>query len=730
MIGASNGGRVFFPSKDMAPASERSTTVVLSVPDLETSMFWTMLQHAVRRHARRVDDMRLLELPAASLAAQITSLRNLDTRGTHALLLYPISTHSAELAEAVSALHRAGVRVVLLDAADAIESDGIVMPDVGHAQESLARLAFADLEPGSHVLRLEGEQSQESGRQKKEGWYRALASRRDLRVVPPPTVEEGNLRVPRERGFDAICQLHAEGRMSDIALIAAADDDLAMGAVDALCELNIATRVCGLGGIPEALSAVENGELSFTAATDYAAFAAAAWEMACSMAGSAHSVCIPVEPVTVDNARAFIETNACVMSSVMTDMARRVREDKLASRFLEAVVDNMPAMLFVKEAVGLRYFLVNKAREKWLGIGRRELIGKTAYDFNPKEIADRYTASDRAVLAAGTIVDQPEVPVVFPSGETRYVLTRKIPLFDANGRAEFLLGISLDVTAKKLAEQALAKRNEELEAAHAALKENQHKLLVSEKMAALGRLTAGIAHEMNTPLAAIRAAMSELQSLVAEYQASIGDDVVTSDDHAQIAGEMAHCVELARKSAERAAGFVRSVKHHTRDLSRQEKVAFSAVQVTRESVFLLDHALKSRRCKVEFDFPPGDIQLFGLAGSFSQVVTNLVNNAIDACADDGSGQIRIGLVQDEQQLRMTVSDNGSGIAPENMARIFDPMFTTKPFGQGTGLGLAIVHEILNAEFNGEIEVISHPGEGAHFTIRLPALREGMTTNGA
>ena len=407
-----------------------------------------------------------------------------------------------------------------------------------------------------------------------------------------------------------------------------------------------------------------------------------------------------------------------VLTAALNGAQASAYDDCQSARFLSEVVDNLPAMVFVKEAAQLRYCLVNKAREAWVGHARADLLGKTAYDFNSPEVAARYHASDRSVLDSRRVIDQPETAVPFADGSIRYVLTRKIPLLDAAGEPEFLVCISLDVTARKEAEQALERRNEELEAAHAALKENQRKLLVSEKMAALGRLTAGIAHEMNTPLAAIRAAMAELQALAEEYHSSVGDASVTDDDHRQISADMTRAIGLARKSAERAASFVRSVKHHTRDLSHHEKVAFDAVQVVRESVVLLDHAIRLRRCQMRIEAPAQAQELFGSPGGLAQIVTNLVNNAVDACPADG-GVVLISLSATGEGVRLAVSDNGSGISSANMARLFDPMFTTKPFGHGTGLGLAIVHEIVHTQFMGEIDVTSTEGAGACFTITLP-----------
>ncbi|MCI0644733.1 MAG: ATP-binding protein [Chloroflexi bacterium] len=260
--------------------------------------------------------------------------------------------------------------------------------------------------------------------------------------------------------------------------------------------------------------------------------------------------------------------------------------------------------------------------------------------------------------------------------------------------------------------------NMELMESYQALRENQAKLLTAEKMASLGRLTAGIAHEMNTPLAAVRASLSELDKLTVEYQESIGDLEVEPGDHQEIAREMRQAIRLADSAAERAAGFVRSIKTQTRDRSSEERRHFDAVPVTQEALLLLHHALQQGDCSVEFEPGEPHIELYGSPGRFAQVVTNLVSNAIDASAANG-GAITVRLRRNPEGVSLEVSDDGVGIVPENMSRIFEPMFTTKPFGQGTGLGLTIVHDIVTGEFGGTIEVSSQPGLGAVFQLQFP-----------
>jgi signal transduction histidine kinase len=265
----------------------------------------------------------------------------------------------------------------------------------------------------------------------------------------------------------------------------------------------------------------------------------------------------------------------------------------------------------------------------------------------------------------------------------------------------------------------LETRARELEQAYHALQENQEKLLISEKMASLGRLTASIVHEMNTPLAAVRAALADLGKLVGEYQASIGDADVTPEDHGEIAREMRNAIRLANSASERAALFVRGIKGQTRDLGAQERVSFNAVSCIQEAMLLLSHLLRQNNCKVIFEPPADALEIFGSPVRLAQVVTNLVTNAIDASLPKGGGVISLVLSRRDTGAELSVSDTGNGIAPEIMSKIFDPMFTTKPFGQGTGLGLTIVHDIVTGDFGGTIHVSSEIGVGTTFVVHFP-----------
>jgi signal transduction histidine kinase len=266
-------------------------------------------------------------------------------------------------------------------------------------------------------------------------------------------------------------------------------------------------------------------------------------------------------------------------------------------------------------------------------------------------------------------------------------------------------------------------RARELQEAYGSLKDNQQRLMSAEKMASLGRITANIAHEMNTPLAAVRAALVEIDKRAVEYQASVGDEEVTSEDHLQIAAEMRAAIQLARSAAERAAGFIRGIKTQTRDLAPQDRLRFDPVPVIEESLLLLSYDIRRASGGVRFEPPERPIALMGAPGRLSQIVTNLVTNALDALPEVGEGAVTLTLMADDCIARLEVHDTGSGIPIELQAKVFEAMFTTKSLELGTGLGLSIVKDLVEGHFGGQISLQSEPGRGTTFSLTFPLAGE-------
>ena len=168
------------------------------------------------------------------------------------------------------------------------------------------------------------------------------------------------------------------------------------------------------------------------------------------------------------------------------------------------------------------------------------------------------------------------------------------------------------------------------------LTENQRKLVASEKMASLGRLTAGIAHELNTPLAAMRNSLEVLKDLVNEYDNSIDDPDVQSADHKAIAADMRKLVHSSLISAEKSAGFIRGIKGQTTNLITRPAAYFAAAPVVTDTLLLLGYAVQRGGCELSTDIEK-DVELYGDPHELGQIITNFVNNSIDACVS-GEGK--------------------------------------------------------------------------------------------
>jgi signal transduction histidine kinase len=264
----------------------------------------------------------------------------------------------------------------------------------------------------------------------------------------------------------------------------------------------------------------------------------------------------------------------------------------------------------------------------------------------------------------------------------------------------------------------------QLEHTYRTLQRSQDSLLRAEKMAALGRLTAGIAHEMNTPLGASLSSLKIVKDLVREYQVSITDPRVTEEDHWQIAMEMEKLIHVTQQWMEKAAAHIRSLKLHTRDLKSGEAKPFSVVQAVEDTGLLLAHRFRQAECTLKVTCAAKSPLVYGDPGKLGQVLTNLLANAIDAYGSvrDRVKTIEVVIEEDGNFVLIRVRDQGCGIAPEHVGKIFDDFFSTKPLGEGTGLGLSLSRDIVTNFFAGTIAVESALGRGSMFTLRLPRTR--------
>ncbi len=274
----------------------------------------------------------------------------------------------------------------------------------------------------------------------------------------------------------------------------------------------------------------------------------------------------------------------------------------------------------------------------------------------------------------------------------------------------------------------LARSNEDLRLAldrlgraYRDLQQSREDLTRSEKMAALGRLAAGIAHEMNTPLGASMTSLKLIQDLLEEQRNAMREAGVERAETLSIDKDLAQLVINTRQWIEKAAAHIRSLKAHTRDLKQEERRSFPVRETLDQIRPLLAHRLRLADCTLTVSIGSPEPILFGEPGRLSQVLTNLIVNAIDAYADCANERpdVAVDVGIEETSVLITISDSGAGIPPENLSRIFDEFFSTKPLGTGTGLGLPIARDIVSNLFGGTLTVQSTVGKGTKFIVQIP-----------
>ena len=311
--------------------------------------------------------------------------------------------------------------------------------------------------------------------------------------------------------------------------------------------------------------------------------------------------------------------------------------------------------------------------------------------------------------------------------------------------AEGLSFHARDVTREWSREQDLHDRHVELEQVNARFKETQSQLLQSEKMASIGQLAAGVAHEINNPIGYVHSNLSTLQTyaqdllsllagyevlcqtLPSEYQHLLLpiQEIKARSDYHYLQQDLPQLIQESREGIERVKKIVMDLRDfsHAGELENEQWALTNLHRGLQSTLNIVWNELKY---KVEVRKEFGDIPAIEcLPSQLNQVFLNLLVNAGHAIAE--RGVITIATLQIENEICISIADSGQGIAPENVARIFDPFFTTKPIGKGTGLGLSLSYGIVQ-KHHGRIEVQSTVGKGTTFSVYLP-LRQPSLKSG-
>jgi len=399
-----------------------------------------------------------------------------------------------------------------------------------------------------------------------------------------------------------------------------------------------------------------------------------------------------------------------LLGEALQSMAKTLhkRESSLNEQlyFLQQLLDSIPIPVYYKNTDGL-YLGCNAAFETFIGLPRRDVVGKTVYDVAPKERADKHHEKDSALLSFPGVQTY-EASGIYKDGEYHDVIFNKATFVDANGCVAGIVGAMMDITSLRNAEE-------------------ERKILVTQlhqaqKMEAVGQLAGGIAHDFNNILTAI-IGYAEIISMRIEKDSSLR-----------------HFIEQVLASADRAAELTNGLLA----FSRKQVLHVKPIDlngVVREFKKMLGRLLPE---DIDFRTTVAEEDLIVMAdkGQVEQVLMNLVTNAKDAMPKGGSLIIEVspivmaerfvhahGFAEPGNYACISVTDTGHGMDAGITKRIFEPFFTTKEVGKGTGLGMAMIYGIIQ-EHNGCISVYSEIGRGTTLKVYLPLITEEiMEVNG-
>jgi PAS domain S-box-containing protein len=375
-----------------------------------------------------------------------------------------------------------------------------------------------------------------------------------------------------------------------------------------------------------------------------------------------------------------------VNMDVTTQKKGEMDRERISALF-EIVLQNIPSIIFVKDYTNSSKFsLVNKAAEQLFGMKKEQIVGKSDFDLFPSQ-ASFFTSMDKEVFNSHAVLKIDREEIDTPAGK-RYLQTYKVPTFGQNNEPHLIIGISNDIT-----EELKIKKDLEME---------RSKSLQNAKLASLGEMSAGIAHEINNPLAIISGSVG----LLAKY----------ADNPEKLASK----VETIQKSCIRIARIVEGLKKFSRSGDKANLRDYELSKIVQDGCVLTEAKSKRHSTPVELDLKSAS-RVSCDEVEIEQVLINLINNAIDAVQALPQKWVKVSLFDEGAFVVLRVTDSGCGIAEDVREKLFEPFFTTKKVGEGTGLGLSITKGILD-EHKATITVVAN-SPNTCFEIRFPRVEE-------
>ena len=412
------------------------------------------------------------------------------------------------------------------------------------------------------------------------------------------------------------------------------------------------------------------------------------------------------------------------------ESATRTNEQKVLQ-----LLNASPLPITVASFSGGVYVDVNPAWERFFQFSKAEVLGKTSVDLGfwqdmrqRQGWIDTFSAEGRVSGHEVTFLMRDGTPHVFLLSSERFfygdedcVLTMSVDVTDRKQMESELKLLNTDLEARVTERTyALDQANRELLATMETLRRTQDELINSEKLASLGSLVAGVAHELNTPLGNALVSASTITHDIEQMEQRLGEGNLKKSAFENFMLRVKEGTQLTLRSLERSVSLIASFKQVAVDQDSERRRTFDLAQTLNEVLDTLRPGIKRSRLQLEVAFCDG-VSMDSFPGPLGQVVINLVTNAINHGFDGlDAGTIRISVdLQFVGTVRVSIEDDGVGIPTEHLGQIFDPFFTTKLGRGGSGLGLSISHRITAKVLGGSITVHSVVGQGTRFDLVLP-----------
>lgn len=422
--------------------------------------------------------------------------------------------------------------------------------------------------------------------------------------------------------------------------------------------------------------------------------------------------------------------------SEITNTATRIDGYVDADIELSALFSAIEDVIIVVNSAG-KYVKIAPSSAPSLYKPPAELIGKTAYDIFPKEVADYFVDCIQKVLVTRKNF---KVEYSLPISDREVWFEANLAPLDEDA----VVWVARDISSRKLMENQLRQQKESLEQTLQKLRDTQAQMLQSEKMSSLGELVAGIAHEINNPVSFIHTNLYHVEEYsnnllkLAHYHQSNAEQIDIKELLNEIDLEFIQ-EDLPKiiKSMKIGTKPIRDIVLSLRNFARMDEAEFKSVDVHSgidSSIMILHHKLQetTQRPAIEIIKNYGEVPCIQCyPGQLNQVFMNILVNAIYAINQKyinctfaeiqaNPNQIIIQTsVTDSNLLEITIADNGIGMTSEVITKIFNPFFTTKPVGSGTGMGMPISYQIIVEKHQGKLECFSTLNQGTKFVIHIP-----------